>query len=197
MQQGRTPPPERLEEWTSPETGRTVQIRKVSTLIRAEIRRQLLADPAFAEPQPPESEVDYGNGTVRVPNRAHPTYLELHRAWAERLTLALSDRLKTIALRRGVVVADDAIDRDAVAAVRAELADVGTPVTEERDRDVYVKYVVVGSETDYGALLAAIFDRSAPSEAAVQAHIATFPGTVRGQGSVEPEPGPASGEDSV
>ncbi|KPV47773.1 hypothetical protein SE17_41645, partial [Kouleothrix aurantiaca] len=142
MQQGRTPPPERLEEWTSPETGRTVQIRKVGTLIRAEIRRALLADPAFAEPQPPLATVDYGDGSVQIPNPGHPTYLQLRQDWSQRLTAAVSERLKTIALRRGVVVDDAAIDQEAVAAVRADLEAVGVHTTEESARDVYIKYVV-------------------------------------------------------
>ena len=54
----------KTELWTSADTGRSVRIRKVSTLLRAEVRRQVIGAPGFEEPQPPTSTVDYGDGTL-------------------------------------------------------------------------------------------------------------------------------------
>jgi len=192
---GRAVPPESgLTLFTFRDTGRTVHIRKVSTLLRAEVRRQVLRDPAFAEPQPPMSAVDYGDGTVQTPHTGHPEYVRLKAAWAARVNEAISERLKPLAIRRGVVAE---VDADAVAAVRADMAALGVPLDDYDDPYVYVAFVCVGSEDDWVDLLKAVFERSTPSEEAVQAHMATFPGDVRGAGSVAPEPGSAAGEDGV
>lgn len=163
---------EKLEPFTFVDTGRTVKIRKVSTLLRAEVRTQVLGDPDYAEPQPPMSSVDYGDGMIHVPNRAHPIYQQLLGEWRQRVQDEVARRLKRVALARGVVV--DAIDMDAVAAVREELDASGVDLSAFDDRHVYLAFVCIGSESDWAELLRAIFERSAPQEAAIQAHIATF-----------------------
>lgn len=170
MTQGRQAPPEKLFEWTSQDTGRTLNIRKVSTLLRAEIRRQILKHPDFAEPQPPRSEVDYGDGKITVANRSHPVYQQLLSEWRVRVMDELAPRLKQAAIDRGVVLGDGEIDTAAVEEVRASIDGLDA----YDDRHVYIAFVCVGSEEDWTDLLATIFQRSAPQEAAVQAHIATF-----------------------
>jgi len=179
---GRAAPPEKLESFTFQDTGRTVQIRKVSTLIRAEVELAVVA--ANPEPEPPMTEVDYGDGTIRTPNPASPTYQQLMRAWEARITAEQSERLKKIALTRGVVV--DAIDTEAVAQARQDLAAIGVDTSQYDDRYVYLAFVCIGSEDDWTDLLKAVFQRAAPSEAAIQAHIDTFRGDVRGQEHLEP-----------
>jgi hypothetical protein len=185
-QNGRTPPPEKLEPFTFPDTGRTVQIRKVSTLLRAETRRQVIASPGFEDPKPPMSEVDYGDGKIKIPNPAHPVYQQLLLDWNARVNAETSTRLRKVALRSGVVV--DAIDEAAVKRVRAEALEAGTDLSAYDDRHVYVAFVCVGSEDDWTELLRAVFERSAPQEAAIQGHIATFPADVPGQEPVQSEP---------
>lgn len=169
---GRHAPPEKLYPFTFADTGRDVQIRKISTLLRAEVRRQVTALPEFAKPQPPQSTVDYGDGTVTIPNPAHPVYQQLLAAWASRVNEEVGARLKQIAIRRGVV-AD--IDADAVKRARAEAREDGLDLGAYDDHYVYVAFVCVGSEDDWTDLLKAIFERSSPQEAAIQAHIASFP----------------------
>lgn len=191
---GRAVPSEKLDCFTFPDTGRTVQIRKVSTLLRAEVRRQVLKDPAFAEPQPPLSTVDYGDGQIQVPHTGHPTYVQLRADWLQRVAGEVGERLRPLAIRRGVVAE---VDPGAVAQVRADMAALGVDLSEYDDAYVYVAFVCIGSEDDWVDLLRAVFERSAPSEAAIQAHMATFRGDVRGEGSVAPEPGPAVGEGGV
>lgn len=188
---GRAVPPEKLDSFTFADTGRVVAIRKVSTLLRAEVRRQVLRDPAFTEPQPPMTEVDYGDGKVRIPHAGHPVYVQLRADWERRVTKAVSDRLKPIAIQRGVVAE---VDHAAVDQVRVDMAALGLPLDEYDDAYVYVAFVCIGSEDDWTDLLRAIFERSAPSEEAVQAHMATFPGDVRGERPVAPEPGSADRE---
>lgn len=184
---GRIAPQEKLEPFTFQDTGRTVQIRKISTLIRAEVRRQVVV--TMPEPEPPIIEVDYGDGKIKTPNPAHPTYQQLMREWEAKVSREVSERLKKIALQRGVVVHD--VDAAAVETARADLADVGIDTSAYDDRYVYLAFVCIGSEDDWRDVLKAIYERSSPQEAAIQAHIATFPGDVRGQGSVEPSARPA------
>lgn len=177
---GRAAPPEKLEPWTSPDTGRTVQIRKVSTLLRAEVRRQVLKLPDFLEPQPPRSEVDYGDGKMSVINRSHPIYQQLLLDWNLRVNEEVGRRLRIVAITRGVVIDDEEIDRQAVADIRQLVEGLD----DYDDRYVHIAFVVVGSESDWTELLAAIFHRSAPQEAAIQAHIATFQSDVQGAATV-------------
>jgi len=179
---GRMPPPETLYDHTFQDTGRSVQIRKVSSLLRAETRRQVTQAAGFEEPRPPTSKVDYGDGDVTIPNPAHPVYQELKRAWNEKVNEETGARLKRLAIRRGVVCE---VDADAVAAVRADMLAEGVDLSVFDDHYVYVAFVCVGSDDDWTDLLRAIFERSSPQEAAIQAHIAAFPADLPGEAAVQ------------
>lgn len=179
---GRTPPPENLIDFTFPDTGRTVQIRKVSSLLRQETRRQVMRARGFEEPKPPTSKVDYGEGQVEIPNPQHPLYQDLKRDWTARVNEETGARLKRIAIRRGVVCE---VDIDAVNFIRADMLLDGVDLSEFDDHYVYVAFVCVGSDEDWTDLLKAIFERSAPQEAAVQAHIAAFQPDLPGQAAVQ------------
>lgn len=181
MQHGRIG---KTEVWTSQDTGRSVRIRKVSTLLRAEVRRQVLQSPGFEEPQPPTSTVDYGDSAIHVVNRSHPVYQELLVEWNARVIREVSERLKVLVLKRGVVIDDADIDQEAVAEVRTEVFGLET----YDDRHVYLAFVVIGTEEDWTDLLKAVLERSAPSEAAIQAHIATFPSDIPGEAPLSSEP---------
>lgn len=186
---GREAPPELLYPFTFEGTGRTVQIRKLSALIRDEVRRQVKKAPGFEEPQPPMFLVDYGDDNkIRQANRAHPVYQELLADWNARINQEAADRLTDLVIKRGVVCEPDPA---AVQDIRRAMADANTPLDEYDDHYVYVAFVCVGPQQDYNELLAAVFNRSLPSREAVQAHIDSFRGPVREQEPVAPEPGPA------
>jgi hypothetical protein len=186
---GHTPPAEKLEEFTFKDTGRTVQIRKVSTLLRAEARRQITQRLGFEEPQPPMVEVDYGEGKVKIPHPGHEVYQQLKREWDQKVTAETTKLLRRLAIMRGVVAE---IDAEAVAQARADAQAEGIDLSAFDDHYVYVAFVCMGSEDDYVDLLKAVFERSLPQEAAVKAHINTFQADVPGEAAVQPEPGPAS-----
>ena len=173
----------KTELWRSQDTGRSVRIRKISTLLRAEVRRQVLQLPEFAEPQPPTSMVDYGDTQIQVVNRSHPVYQEVLLDWNTRIIKEVSERLKLLVLQRGVVIDDSDIDQEAVAEVRAEVP--GLDIYD--DRHVYLAFVVIGTEEDWTDLLRSVLERSAPQEAAIQAHIATFQPDVQGASPVPSE----------
>lgn len=188
-EKGRAAPPEKLYPHTFEDTGRTVQIRKLSALIRDEVRRQVKRAPGFEEPEPPVFLVDYGDDNkIKQPNRAHPVYQELLADWNARINQEASDRLADLVFQRSVICD---IDEDAVKAIRGAMADAHTPIDEYDDHYVYVAFVCVGSQRDYNELLAAVFNRSLPSQEAVQAHIDSFRGDLRREEPVAPEPGPA------
>jgi hypothetical protein len=170
---GREAPPELLHPFTFQGTGRTVQIRKLSGLIRDEARRQARRNPADPEPQPPIFEVDYGEGTVKQPNPGHPLYVELHAAWERRVADAASERLINIAIRRGVVCE---IDQEAVKQVKADMAAASMPLDEYDDHYIFVAYVCCGPYADWNELLKALFDRAGPTEAVIAAHEESFRG---------------------
>ena len=178
MAKGRTPIQSKLETWVSQDTGYQLQIRKVSTLLRAEVRRTVLKTPGFEEPEPPYTEVDYGDGSRRLPHRGHPVYQQLILDWQARVNTETGNRLKRVALERGVVLDPSDIDPDAVAEVRQQMEREGVDLSEYDDRAIFLSFVCIGSEDDWTDLLKAIFDRSAPQEAAIQSHIATFPAHV-------------------
>jgi hypothetical protein len=180
---GRTPPPEVLYDHTFQDTGRSVQIRKVSSLLRQETRRQVTQAVGFEEPQPPTSTVDYGDGSVTIPNYAHPIYQDLKRDWNARVNEETGLRLKRLAIRRGVVCE---VDHAAVASVRADMAAEGIDLAGFDDHYVYVAFVCVGSDDDWTDLLKAIFERSSPQEAAIQAHIAGFQPDLPGETALQP-----------
>lgn len=182
---GRTPPAETLYDFTFQDTGRSVQIRKVSSLLRAETRRQVAVAPGFDEPTPPMAKVDYGEGETLIANHQHPTYQALLRDWNTRVNEETGARLKRLAIRRGVLCE---IDNDAVKQVRADALLDGIDLAAYDDHYVYVAFVCVGSDDDWTDLLKAIFERAAPQEVAIQAHIASFQPDLPGTPAVQSEP---------
>lgn len=187
-QKGRDVPPEKLYDFTFEGTGRAVQVRKLSTLIRDEVRRAVRRDPQFPkEPEPPLVEVDYGAGKIIQPHRGHPVYQELLKEWQAKFSDEVSERLITLVIHRGVVCE---VDEQAVAQVRSDMAAAKSPLDDYCDHYVYVAFVCVGPYNDYQALLKAIFERTMPSDEAVQAHKDSFRGDVRGQVDLASESGP-------
>lgn len=187
-QKGRAVPPETLYDHIFQDTGRAIQIRKLSALARDEVRRQVKRSSGFEEPQPPIVEVDYGEGKIKQPHRAHPVYQELLKEWNARVTQEAGERIAAFAIRRATVCE---VDEAAVAAMRAFMASIDTPLDAYDDLYVYIAFVCVGSQQDYNEFLAAVFNRSIPSQEAIQAHLDSFRGAVRGEKPVASEPGPA------
>lgn len=173
---GGSTPAETLTPFTFAGTGRTVQIRKLSALIRDEIRRAVTADPAYAKPEPPMVDVDYGNGVLQQANFGHPVYVQRLQDWNTRVANEVGERLTNLVVRRAIV-AD--IDATAVAAMRDDMSAIGATLDAYTDHEVYVRFVCVGPMEDWKDCLAAVFQRSAPTEEAVQAHIDSFRADVR------------------
>lgn len=187
---GRAAPDEPLEAVTF-STGRSVQVRKVSALLRERIRRAARDALRNEEPRPPLVEVDYGQGKTTIEHRGDPVFLDLSRQHDARITERAGEQIKRIAVTRGVVCD---IDPEAVATVRDDLAALGITLDDEDDLWIYVAYVCIGAYDDWTDLLRAIFEKSAPSEAAIAAHQDLFRRDLRRDTDQSSEPGSASGE---
>lgn len=161
-----------LIPFTFPDSGKTVQIRKVSFLLWTNLREAHARQ--HPPPEPPLQEVDYGDGRGKVaePNRADPAYLDAlakhdndARAWIE-------DQAKRLYIKRGVVCD---VDAEAVKQLREDMASVGAELDPD-DHFVYVMYLCCPTPEDYQDLVAAITRRSAPAEETVKAAVASFRG---------------------
>lgn len=148
-------------------TGITVGIRKISPYTRDAIAR------AFPPPKPPMVQAEFGPDDVREePNEADPDY----QAALQAHNLFIAEKLQSVLLRLGVVVD---IDHERLEIFRAAMAEIGVE-TDPDDHMAYVKYIAIGTPEDLARLGAAIVGKSEPTEEAVAAAVATFPGDVPG-----------------
>jgi hypothetical protein len=190
---GRAVPDEPLDEVVF-STGRSVQVRKVSSLLRERVRNAVRDELRGEEPQPPLVEVDYGQGKKTIPHPADPVYLDLLKLHQAKIADQAGERVKALIVRRGVVCD---IDDEAVAGVRQDMADLGIDLSAEDDKWVYVAYVCIGAYEDWLDLIKAVFERSAPTEAAITAHQESFRGNLQRETDRPSEPGSAAGEDPL
>lgn len=170
---GRATPP--LPEFTFPDSGITVKIRKMApetaALVHKSLRKQRAA------PEPPLNAVDYGDGKTRMErNLADPFYskeLDAYQTWFNEES---GKRLIKLILQEGVIVEFDA---EEVSDFRARMADQDlADELEGSDRDVYLKHFCLKSGNDMQALMGAVMAHSQPTEEAVQTHVETFRGDV-------------------
>lgn len=178
---GRIAPPEKLYEHTFVDTGRTVYVRKLSTFWRDQVRKQVQREPDYKRPDPPIFEHDYGQGTVTAPNYGHPLYQQLMADWQRRVNEAVGERVTPFVINSGVVCE---VDDEVVMAARVRAAEQEIDLSDYSDHYVYVAFCCIGSYEDWQDLLRAVFERTSPSEAAIQSYKETFPGDVPQDGSV-------------
>lgn len=150
--------------------GIPIGIPKLSALIRQDIAAAVQKEMAAEKPQPPTTEVDYGDGPQKIANEADPGYRQLLARWETKVNRAAADRVISYVLRRLEVD----IDPEEVERTRADMAAVGVDISEMSDRDVYVRYVAIGPTEDYTAVIQAAFDSSRPTEEAIRAAVESF-----------------------
>ena len=182
---GRVVPPEKLYEHTFVDTGITVHVRKLSTFWRDTVRKQVQREPEYKKPDPPIFEHDYGQGKVTAPNYGHPLYQQLMADWQRRVNEAVGERVTPFVINSGVVCE---VDDEAVSAARIRAAEQAIDLSDYSDHYVYVAFCCIGSYDDWQDLLRAVFERTAPTEAAIQSYKDTFPGDVQRDGPVGAQP---------
>ncbi len=149
---------------TLPDSGKTIQTCRVPVMLVRDIQRSV------KRPVPPTLEVQYEAGVRREENRNDPAYLEALNEYG----MELGERLLKLVIRRGVIVT---VDTDAVAALRADLAEMGVTLDAD-DHFVYVSRILCETERDLEALREAVLRRSQPTEAATAEAVERFPGDV-------------------
>lgn len=157
-----------MTEFTFPDTGISVKVRKISPFLAADLAE------AFPAPKPPEQEVDYGGekGRVMEPNLSDPNYQYALRAYQQEITM----KLQRVMIQRAIKPVDEDWEED-VAEYRAYIQEsTGKPLSEESDLLVYVLRVCVGSQEDLQDLINVITRRSQPTPEGVQAAKNSFRG---------------------
>lgn len=175
MQKGRQVPA--LEEFTFKDTGITVQLRKVSPLLRDDLDAMLRR--TNPPPSPPLNTVPAGFGDApqkQEPNEADPDYAQALLKWQLEHFNRVGEALFALAVKRYVEVE---VDHEAVAQLRADCAAIGIDLDPD-DKLVYVSRICIGTNEDRVDLSNALFKRSSTFREAVDSHKATFRGDVPG-----------------
>ena len=172
---------------TFKDSGIAVKLHKIPTMTSNEIIRQVRRELADSEPQPPIYEVDYGTGVkVKEPNRGHEVYQARLAAWEAEVSRLANDRLFKLAALAGVEVSIGAEERATIertkrylkVVARIDWQDDPELTAEENEQYFYVRHVCCATPEDIQEFYTAIAQRSQPTEAAIEAHKATFPGDV-------------------
>lgn len=176
MQKGRQVPT--LQLFTFPDTGITVQLHKVSPLLRDDIDAMLRRQ--FPPPQPPLNVVPsgFGDGATRQePNEADPDHQQALMRWQIEHINRMGQKLMDLAIRNYV---ECEVDHEAVAELRAAMQAMGVELDPD-DKYVYVSRICIGTPDDQRDFSNALFTRAAALREAVQAHKATFPDNLPGE----------------
>lgn len=173
-----------LPEFTFPSTGMTVKIRRIPAMITSRIRSELLKKHQRdgRMPEPPMQDVDYGNKKVAMKNELHPHYVRAYSAWQGEFVTEVGETIMKYVFRNGV---ECEVDAEAVAAVKSEMAMLGTPIDDEDDKYVYLAYVCIGDDDEIEMLREAVFRGSVYTQEAVEEAIETFPSDVQGKEHLE------------
>ncbi len=171
-QRGRIAPA--LPTFTFKDTGITIGIRKVGPSTQQSIAQQIMRD----MPEPPIPVVETEIGSEQ--NAADPAYLAAKAEWNSKTNAELTRRVMLIAALEAEIEIDDRARAD-IARRRRSLQLAKTPyqddpdlTPEEQERVFYVLHVAAGTPEDLGEFGAIVMRRSAPTEEAVQSHVATF-----------------------
>ena len=168
----------RLEEFTFPDTGITVRIRKFSPSLRDDIDAALRRQ--YPVPDPPmQAPVEGFGEQAPQPNPLDPEYRERVAAWQLAHMARLSDKLLRVAIAQYVEVPDENDMAGAVADLRDRMAPLGVELTDDAQY-LYITRIAIGSREDLRDFETAIFTRSKPSRDEVDSIKATFRGDVQG-----------------
>jgi hypothetical protein len=170
MTKGRTVPP--LPTFTFKDSGITVKIRKLSPFMGDLIGRSLRKE--RAAPEPPINMVQYGDGKpTPEPNAGDPAYLQALGEYEAWVAGEAGKRMMNLVIESAIVVDD--VDTDEVARVRATMKKIGAPIEDEMtDREVYIRFVCVGTPDDLEDLMTAATRRSQPTEAVIAENVTAF-----------------------
>jgi hypothetical protein len=106
-------------------------------------------------------------------NPAHPDYVATMNEYNREFEM----RVRRLLIKRGVEIPGENKEwQDEVTELRDFWREEYTKELEGDDKMLYISYIAVGTDGDLTDLLGAIMQRSQPTEAAVAAAKASFPG---------------------
>lgn len=155
-------------EFTFKDSGRTVQIRKVSFLLLPELRRAY--EKQNPPPEPPLQEVRYGDRTEQEANLADPDYARRLSAYNDKSRQVVEEQARHLYTQRGVQCV---VDVPAVTELREQMKILGTELDPD-DKFVYVWHICIGSPEDYDEFTDALLRRNQPTAEAVQENLNSF-----------------------
>jgi len=170
-----------LPSFTFPDSGITVQLRRISPDTQAIIARSIASDAEWHQrhprPEPPIQEVESIDGLSHIPNPDEPEYKKALATYLAWFSAEAGVRLLELALRQIVVE----VDADAVSIHRENMAAIGAPIPDDADdREVYLRQLCVSSALDAASLVAYVQGSSAPTKEAIQAALDRFQRHVSG-----------------
>ena len=165
MQHGRYVP--KLAEFTFPDSGITVELRKVSPSLRTDIDAAIRRKYPVPDPPMQAGVEGFGDDSTPQPNYADPDYRRLVAAWQIEHTRRLGDTLLRLVIDEYVVADDDAV-ASAVADLRQRMAARGLELPEENDKYLFVTRICFATDADQADFQRAIFERVTPTRDEVE-----------------------------
>lgn len=160
----------RAFSFTFPDSGVTVQLRKVNPYLAAEARSAMSKD----RPQPPTrivTEEGPLKGREEVMDR-DPEYIKKLREWEAKV----EEKLMLLQIRRGVVSIDVENWREEVAQLREDMAEIGVADSlPEDDAAAYICYIASATANDLQDFITTLATRSQPSSEEVDIAKESFP----------------------
>ena len=141
-------------DYTFPETGVTVKVRKVSPFIAVEARAALSKDPKNPKPEPPKVLIDEPGplqGTYEE-NTTDPDYIAALREWENGIQIKITELL----IKRTVVEILDEGWQEDVLQYRLDMESIGKTDLPDDDKYVYIIYLAaaaVGATDLFGKFL--------------------------------------------
>lgn len=166
MTNGREKHPGRLTDFTFPDSGGAVRVKRIPPMLMRDLQRQ------FKPPKPPRQEVKYEKGVRTEPNPEHPDYIEALMEYEQEI----GEHIYHLIVKMGVVCD---VDVEAVATLRAEMKEVGVNLDPD-DKYIYVTRILAETNEDMQALQAAVLGQSTVTEGGVAEATERFPGEVQG-----------------
>jgi len=148
--------------------GVVARLQSVSQFTIAHVEIQ--ARKKFPPPEPPQNEVDYGDGNKKwESNYSDPRY----EMAMQRYNTFISMKAFDVIMELGIEVA---VDTQALDRIKRAMDLVGTPLDEISDKVAYIKHCCL-RDIEHGMpeLQAAMRSMLGPREEDVADHIATFP----------------------
>lgn len=165
--------PNEITQFTVPDTGIVLPIRKVSVDLLKRMEKQVRKE--IPEPEPPRQEVTYGDKVEYEENPAHPDYLRAMENWKKHFNTEIQERTQEILIDFGIIpyVTLDEDEKARVAEYRERAAKHGLELDSD-DRSVWVNDIALGTVEDLTDLVNALMRRTRATEEAVQEAVRKF-----------------------